>query len=447
MGVAPLRAPTKSVAQQSNAGQLRWSHSVSKVSSWKALSHKGVGNGLNSVLVVSAPNPTALWKQMGHLHYLKVPLRSLQTTVPQEEENKDKPTHNVGANRAIGIWLIICCGLIFIMVVLGGVTRLTESGLSITDWRPVTGIIPPLNQQDWIEEFVKYKSSPEFKQLNAHMELEDFKQIFWMEWGHRFMGRFIGFAFGLPLTYFALKGHLNPSLKKSLVAFFFLGGMQGFIGWWMVKSGLEEGQDHPRVSQYRLALHLGSAFAIYLGLLWTGLGLLSPVTKVNALKGIPKTLKHGAHAIAGLTFLTAMSGAFVAGLDAGLLYPELPYMGNGLVPEEYWDLQPAYKNFFDNGSAVQFNHRVLATTTWTSVFLFWLYGRRVIAAKALGGQDTTFLSRPLNSLFWMANLQVLLGITTLMYYVPTHLAATHQAGSLTLLTIATWLMHRIKLLK
>jgi len=206
----------------------------------------------------------------------------------------------------------------------------------------------------------------------------------------------------------------------------------------MVKSGLKEDQDHPKVSQYRLAVHLGSAFIIYLGLLWTAMGLVLPLTKIQTLKSlfIPNGVRHGAHAVAGLTFLTAISGAFVAGLDAGLLYPEIPYMGKKLVPEEYWDLEPKYKNLFENGSAVQFNHRLLATTTWVTLCLYWLYARRFPLPPS-----TRFA---LNSLFAMGNLQVALGITTLLNHVPTPVAATHQAGSLTLLSTALWFMHELK---
>jgi len=204
----------------------------------------------------------------------------------------------------------------------------------------------------------------------------------------------------------------------------------------MVKSGLKEGQDHPRVSPYRLAIHLGSAFIIYLGLLWTAMGLISPVTRIQTFTAVPSLVRHGAHAVAGLTFVTAMSGAFVAGLDAGLLYPEIPYMGKGLVPEEYWDIKPKYKNLFENGAAVQFNHRLLATTTWIALCAYWLYARRFPLPPST--------RRTLNSLFLMGNLQVALGITTLLYYVPTPVAATHQAGSLTLMSIAMWLMYELK---
>eukprot|EP01125_Pyxidicula_operculata_P003131 TRINITY_DN1338_c3_g1_i4.p1 TRINITY_DN1338_c3_g1~~TRINITY_DN1338_c3_g1_i4.p1 ORF type:complete len:350 (+),score=48.62 TRINITY_DN1338_c3_g1_i4:61-1110(+) len=343
----------------------------------------------------------------------------------------------------MGVWLLICSGLVFIMVVLGGVTRLTESGLSITDWRPITGSVPPLNQDDWEAEFNKYKQSPEFKKLNAHMNLEEFKKIYYMEWAHRFMGRFLGVAFGLPALFFYSRGWVSPSLAKKLGVLFGLGGLQGFIGWWMVKSGLQEDLEHPRVSPYRLATHLGSAFIIYIGLFWTGLSLVSPVARIASATAsasavaIPGMVRHGAHLVAGMTFLTAMSGAFVAGLDAGLLYPEIPYMGEGVVPAEYWDMKPEYLNMFENGAAVQFNHRVLATSTWVVATMYWLYARR---APGL----TPGARVALNSLFGMANLQVLLGVLTLLNHVPVHLAATHQAGSLTLLTLTLALMHQLK---
>jgi len=263
-----------------------------------------------------------------------------------------------------------------------------------------------------------------------------------MEWFHRFLGRAIGIVFGIPFLYFMAKGWVDKSLRNKLAVLFILGGLQGAIGWWMVKSGLQEGQDRPRVSPVRLATHLGSAFIIYVGLLWTALTLHTPLKVIsesiskNTTRSFPSAVKHCAHTAAGLTFLTAMSGAIVAGLDAGLLYPEFPFMGDGLVPKEYFELSPPSRNFIENGASAQFNHRVLAVTTWSFISGFWFYARRFSLPPRV--------RLALNSLFCMAHVQVLLGISTLLYHVPTPLAATHQGGSLTLLTLATWLMYHLK---
>jgi len=229
----------------------------------------------------------------------------------------------------MAIWLYLCAGLVFVLVIVGGITRLTESGLSIVDWKPITGVIPPRTEKEWEVEFQKYQASPEFQQLNPNMKINEFKNIYWMEWFHRFLGRAIGIVFGIPFLYFMAKGWVDKSLRNKLAVLFILGGLQGAIGWWMVKSGLQEGQDRPRVSPVRLATHLGSAFIIYVGLLWTALTLHTPLKVIsesiskNTTRSFPSAVKHCAHTAAGLTFLTAMSGAIVAGLDAGLLYPEI----------------------------------------------------------------------------------------------------------------------------
>eukprot|EP01128_Nolandella_sp_AFSM9_P003576 TRINITY_DN1548_c0_g1_i2.p1 TRINITY_DN1548_c0_g1~~TRINITY_DN1548_c0_g1_i2.p1 ORF type:complete len:487 (+),score=122.97 TRINITY_DN1548_c0_g1_i2:90-1550(+) len=345
-------------------------------------------------------------------------------------------------HKKIAIWLFMVAGVVFVMVIVGGLTRLTESGLSMTTWKPVTGVIPPLTEEQWEEEFAKYRLSPEFELKNSYMTVEDFKKIYRYEWSHRVLGRFIGAVFLGPFLYFAGRGYLNRSMKTKFAILFGMGGLQGVVGWWMVKSGLKKESlvdaDHPRVSPYRLAFHLGSAFVIYLVLLQTAVSLTLPVSQLAAAKALPKMMRHGAHAITQLTFWTAMSGAFVAGNRAGMVYPEFPFMGEGLKPVDYIDdeLEPRYKNYFENPANVQFNHRVLATTTFTTTWAYYLWARKLPLIPQ------TRLA--LNSLLLMANLQVALGISTLLNSVPTHLAATHQGGSLTLLSIAVWLMMQVK---
>lgn len=371
--------------------------------------------------------------------------RGYSTSKESIEEEEEFTVKN-SRRKKMAIWLYFCAGLVFMMVIVGGVTRLTESGLSIVEWRPITGTVPPLNESEWELEFRKYRTSPEFHQLNPNMKIDQFKNIFWMEWFHRFLGRVVGIVFGIPFLFFATKGWIDKSLRRKLMVLFMLGGLQGFIGWWMVKSGLKEGQDHPRVSPLRLATHLGSAFIIYIGLLWTALTLHTPLQIISqssktsssapASRVIPSAIRHCAHTSAGLAFLTAMSGAIVAGLDAGLLYPEFPFMGDGLVPKEYFELSPVHKNFTQNGATAQFNHRALGTATWAFISCFWLYARRI------GLPPRARLA--LNALFGMAQLQVILGISTLVYHLPTPLAAAHQGGSLTLLSLTVWLMYHLK---
>jgi len=366
--------------------------------------------------------------------------------IPADENLKSSPEQKY--QKAVAYWLFIVAGMVFVMVIVGGVTRLTESGLSITEWKPITGVIPPLSLQDWILEFEKYKRTPEFIKLHPDMTLNEFKKIFWMEYAHRLFGRIVGVVFALPFVYFMSKGAIRGSLLAKLLAIFVLGGAQAVLGWFMVKSGLDERNTIPRVSPYRLATHLASAFVIYLGLFWTGLSHLSKVfasetaataTTLSAVKNTALAatplFRIVTLAVGLLIFLTALSGAFVAGLDAGLVYNTFPLMGDGIVPAEYWELQPPWKNFFENSAAVQFNHRLLAMTTFTSVTALWAWSRKILLPRRV-----RFAT---NLLFAVASLQVLLGISTLVYLVPVHLAAMHQAGSLTLLTVVSWLLHEL----
>jgi cytochrome c oxidase assembly protein subunit 15 len=329
-------------------------------------------------------------------------------------------------NRPVGIWLFICCAMIFAMVVIGGVTRLTESGLSIVEWKPIGGAIPPLNLADWEELFRLYQSSPQYQQVNAGMSLADFQGIFWWEWIHRLWGRLIGFAFAIPLIVFWVRGKLTRQLIGPLLGLFVLGGLQGAVGWWMVASGLK---DVPWVSPYRLALHLGLALVLYSACFWLGMRLWG-VAKVS----VPLKLKIGSHSLLALIFLTILAGAFVAGLDAGMIYNEFPKMGDGLVPPDYRNPGLSwFSNIFENHASVQFHHRVLATLTVAGVLGFVAFAWRVSALR--GG---------LIALLAAVALQYCLGIMTLLAQVPVHLGATHQAGAVVLLTAMLWVVTRIK---
>ncbi|KAF2250445.1 electron transfer protein 1, mitochondrial precursor [Trematosphaeria pertusa] len=372
------------------------------------------------------------------------------------------------SSKGIAYWLLGSAASVFGIVIFGGLTRLTESGLSITEWRPVTGSLPPMNQEEWEREFTKYKASPEFAQLNSSMTLPEFKQIYWMEWTHRLWGRVIGVTFLLPTVYFIARRRVTPSMAWKLTGICGMIGFQGFIGWWMVASGLKDDLfapgSHPRVSQYRLTAHLGAAFAVYCSMLLTGLGILKEhrmladpakaAEKISALKHPALRIFRGSvAALAVLVFTTAMSGALVAGLDAGLIYNEFPYMGIGLTPPKKELFDPFYshvpdqsdlwwRNMLENPSLVQLDHRILATTTFTAVLAFFAYTRFSGAVRNKIPRDAKKGVMGMVHLVWM---QAALGISTLIYMVPTWLAAAHQAGALALLTGAVVLYSRISM--
>jgi cytochrome c oxidase assembly protein subunit 15 len=335
------------------------------------------------------------------------------------------PTHN----RAIAVWLLACCAMIFLMVVIGGVTRLTESGLSITEWKPVTGVMPPLSEAEWQAEFAKYQQIPEYKQVHFTMTLAEFKGIYFWEYLHRLWGRLIGVVFAVPLIWFGLRRMIPLDLAPKLVGLFALGGLQGFMGWYMVKSGLVDRTD---VSQYRLVAHLGLAVVIYAAMLWVALGLLVSEPMAVAFA----RLRHGASALVVLVFLTLLSGGFVAGLDAGLTYNTFPLMDGRYVPAGYAQLEPFWLNWFENVTAVQFDHRVLAETTFCAAVALWIFGRRSLVP----GPARTALHCVLAA----ACLQVTLGISTLLLVVPIPLAAAHQAGAILLLTTVLVFRHLVR---
>jgi heme a synthase len=318
--------------------------------------------------------------------------------------------------RAVAIWLLACCALVFAMVVVGGITRLTHSGLSIVEWQPIVGALPPADEDAWQDAFRKYRETPEFRQVNPDMDLAGFKRIFWWEYVHRLLGRVIGAAFLLPLAWFAARGRISRALTWKLAGLFALGGLQGAMGWYMVQSGLV---DNPRVSQYRLAAHLALALAIYAAMLWIALGVLLP----RARDGGPRRL---AFTLAALVYVQAIAGSFVAGIRAGLAYNTFPLMSGHLVPPGMFVIEPWYLNFFNNIATVQFDHRLVAWILAALVPLFWLRTRQSAPRVRLAA-----------SLLLVAlALQFALGIATLLAVVPVPLAAAHQAGALLVFTAA-----------
>jgi len=338
-------------------------------------------------------------------------------------------TPNQSANRAIANWLFTIAAMIFAMIVLGGVTRLTQSGLSMVEWNPVTGWLPPLNDDVWEEMFAKYRAFPEYQEKNAGMTLGEFKGIFWFEFLHRLLGRIIGVAFFVPYLFFVLKGWVKGGLAWRLGVIFILGGLQGGLGWFMVKSGLV---DRPDVSQYRLAAHLCLALLIYGAILWVALSL---ITKPSGCS-VSSSFQSAALYLTALIFLTAFSGALVAGLDAGLIYNTFPLMDGELIPDGLMEMSPGYINLFENIMTVQFDHRVLAVVTFGAVVLFWFSGRKAGLAPSQ--------SAPLNYLAVMVFVQIGLGISTLLMVVPVSLGALHQAGAVVLLGFAIWTAHAVR---
>ncbi|KAM3955899.1 LOW QUALITY PROTEIN: heme A synthase COX15 [Aphomia sociella] len=346
--------------------------------------------------------------------------------------------------KAVGYWLLGCSGMVFTAVVLGGVTRLTESGLSMVTWK-LLGEKMPRTEEEWQQEFEKYQQYPEYKYKNQHITLSEFKWIWFMEFAHRSWGRAIGAAVFLPSVFFWSRGYLERGMKIRVAVYCALVAAQGLMGWYMVKSGLEdrfEGpSDVPRVSQYRLAAHLGLAFILYSGLVAGALRMLRLPPHSVLRKGVKelKSMTALAHSVKALAFFTAMSGAFVAGLDAGLVYNSFPKMGDRWIPDDILAMSPRLRNVTENPTTVQFDHRVLGTLTLAAASLLWLRSRRAPLSVAA--------ARAATAVGAMAWLQVTLGILTLLHYVPTPLAASHQAGSLSLLTLAIWLTHEIKILK
>jgi cytochrome c oxidase assembly protein subunit 15 len=332
-------------------------------------------------------------------------------------------------NRQVAVWLLVCCGLVFAMVVLGGVTRLTGSGLSMVDWRPLMGWLPPLGEAEWRRTFEMYQLSPEFQKINSHMDVDDFKSIFWLEYLHRLLGRMIGIVFAVPFIFFLARGYIAKKEWPKYLMMFVLGGLQGVLGWYMVKSGLI---DNPHVSQYRLTAHLLAAFLIYAYMFWVALSLLYPQPVGRRHPWYGKTLL-----LTVLVCITIISGGFVAGLKAGLIYNTFPLMGSSLLPPGLFALEPVWRNAFDHMTTVQFDHRVLAITTFLGVVFYWLRARSKAELPRRGLAAT-------NALLHTAILQIALGISTLLLAVPIVLAVAHQAVAMLLFTIMLFLLHSLR---
>ena len=334
------------------------------------------------------------------------------------------------ASRRVAAWLFVCCALVFAMVVVGGVTRLTHSGLSIVEWQPIVGTLPPLSAADWQETFAKYRETPQYKQVNQGMSLAGFKGIFWWEYVHRLLGRVIGVAFFLPLVWFVARREIPKGYAWKFFGIFVLGGLQGAMGWYMVKSGLV---DDPRVSQFRLTAHLALALLIFAAMLWAGLNLVYP-QRAALRSAKQRSARAWAMGLTVLIFIMALSGGFVAGIRAGFAYNTFPLMNGAFVPAEILMLEPWWQNFFWNMATVQFDHRALA---WLIAFVVpWMCWRlqttEALPVRArVGG----------HLLLVLVAAQIALGIATLLFVVPTTLAAAHQAGAVLVFAAALNVAH------
>ena len=335
------------------------------------------------------------------------------------------------ADRAISRWLKLCLVLVFSMVILGGVTRLTGSGLSMVTWHP-TGMLPPFGTEQWLEAFELYQQFPEFQQINREMTLTGFKQIYWFEYSHRMLGRLIGLVFLLPLVFFWYRKMIKPGLTPRLIVMLILGGFQGLLGWYMVKSGLVS---NPHVSQYRLSAHLMSAILIYGFILWTILNLATPENYRRLADSSVVVWRKASLGLLILVLVTIVSGGFVAGLKAGLIYNTFPLMGGSFIPEGIGALSPWYLNPFENMVTVQFDHRWLAMGTGILLIAWYLRGRSRF--------DERGLQRSFKLTGMMVMVQLLLGIATLLMQVPVLLGALHQAGALLLFSVLLFNVHAL----
>ena len=328
--------------------------------------------------------------------------------------------------RPVRVWLYLLAALVFLMVLVGGATRLTDSGLSITEWKPVTGIIPPLTDEDWIGEFANYQQIPEYEQINRGMTLAEFKRIYWWEWVHRFLGRMIGFAFLIPFLWFWRKRSLPAGLGRKLGAIFALGAFQGGVGWWMVKSGLVNRVD---VSQYRLAIHLTIACLIFVAIVWLARSLTT-----ERPEPAPYTSRWFANGLIVLVLGQIFLGGLVSGTDAGLTHNTWPLIDGHFIPplENLFAVKPAWKNFFENVVTVQFDHRMIGYLVVAAAFLHSLMEHR--------RNSTSQASLRANLFAFVAFLQASLGVTVLVTAVPIGMALVHQAVAMILLTVAV--LHR-----
>jgi cytochrome c oxidase assembly protein subunit 15 len=322
--------------------------------------------------------------------------------------------------RAVRGWLLAVAATIFLTLVVGGVTRLTESGLSIVEWKPVTGVLPPLSEPEWQSEFTKYQAIPQYRELNRGMSLDQFKTIFWWEWSHRLLARTTGAVFLLPFLFFLWRGWIPPRLRVRLWTIFGAGALLGLVGWWMVSSGLSGARTS--VSQYRLAFHLTLACGIYAAVLWTAQQVAPRLPCLAAGR-----LRLAAVAITALMLLQIYLGALVAGLNAGLIYNTWPLIDGALVPDaaRLWFIEPAWRNFFENTLTVQFDHRMVAYTIWFVALLHLANTWR--SGSAWRGALTLAI---------LVTLQATLGIVTLLHQAALPLALAHQSLAIVVFTFA-----------
>jgi cytochrome c oxidase assembly protein subunit 15 len=338
-------------------------------------------------------------------------------------------SHPDPARRPVALWLLACCALVFAMVVVGGITRLTHSGLSMVEWQPLVGALPPLDPQQWETTFAKYRQTPEFRLRNHDMTLEGFKGIFWWEYFHRLLGRVVGVVFFVPFLYFVARGRIRGALAVKLALIFVLGGLQGALGWYMVKSGLV---DDPRVSPLRLAAHLGMAFLLFALMAWTAMGLLARPRGASLGSGSQRLASF----LVAVIFVMVLSGALVAGIRAGFAYNTWPLMNGHWIPPEILVIDPWWDNFVYNMATVQFDHRAIAYVIAALGLATWLRVRR----------ETTDASarRWGDVLLGAIAVQILLGIATLLTRVALPLAAVHQAGAMAVFASALALRHALR---
>jgi len=331
-------------------------------------------------------------------------------------------------NKKVIYWLLTGCLLIFIMVIVGGITRLTHSGLSISNYKLISGIVPPMNDVEWVEAFELYKQYPEYQKLNNYFDIQDFKDIYFWEWIHRVIGRFIGIVFLVPFVYFLVRKQLTKAtIKKSLVLLA-LGSLQGFLGWYMVKSGLV---DRPDVSHYRLAMHLTTAFLTFAYTFWVALDLIFPNKKT-----ISKKLRNFIRIGLIILIIQIIYGAFVAGLDAGWIHNNWPLMNDGKFIHEtvYTEQNPTYLNFVEGKSGVQFIHRTLAYLVVIFIIAIWYKAKNRIL--------TAWQTKGIRGLIILVGVQFLLGVLTLLLAVPVWLGVLHQVAAFILLSFMIFTLHR-----
>jgi len=335
-------------------------------------------------------------------------------------------------DKQIASWLIFVAAVIFLMIILGGATRLTESGLSMVDWNPIIGVMPPLSDAEWAQTFSRYQQFPEYQKINVGMTLEEFKSIFYFEYFHRVLGRLIGLLFLVPFLVFWFKGAIRRSMLPQMVTMFFLGGLQGLLGWYMVKSGLV---NDPQVSQYRLTAHLMAAVLIYSYILWVAFGLLkNPAIIVLDASG--RKLYRYAIGLTALIAFMISSGGLVAGTNAGYAFNTFPLMAGKFIPEGMYNLQPFWLNWFENILTVQFNHRMLAYLLILLIPVFAFAVRRI----AITQRSRTAA----HLLLTMLVIQVTLGVATILLHMPVPIAVSHQGGGILLFTIALFIAREIK---